>query len=111
VKREVHSNHRLVIRPDTRGWSVQARSDHAALCRLLGDMEAAIRRHVDNVGLIHIAWDTREVCSHCEREWEPVTAEDAADPDYAEYVVGEPMCCDAASKEFRAERDASGGGS
>jgi hypothetical protein len=47
------------------------------------------------------------VCSHCDLEWEELTAEEAADDSTNQdehSVEGEPNCCDAAIDEFRAER-------
>lgn len=47
------------------------------------------------------------VCSHCHCTWEELDAEDVAN-DAAIYddhsVAGEPMCCERAIAEFRAER-------
>ncbi|MFB6955535.1 hypothetical protein ACFCYB_00510 [Streptomyces sp. NPDC056309] len=47
------------------------------------------------------------VCSHCDLGWEVLTAEEAADPanQQDEHTVeGEPVCCEKAIAEFRAER-------
>lgn len=47
------------------------------------------------------------ICTHCRAEFEALTAEEAADgsTNQDEYSVeGEPVCCEAAVDEFRAER-------
>ncbi|MFE7232520.1 hypothetical protein ACFVAF_18040 [Streptomyces sp. NPDC057596] len=47
------------------------------------------------------------VCSHCDLGWEVLTAEEAADPANQQdghTVEGEPVCCEKAIAEFRAER-------
>jgi hypothetical protein len=46
-------------------------------------------------------------CSHCGLEWEVLAAEQAADPALRldeRSVEGEPVCCEKAIDEFRAER-------
>lgn len=46
-------------------------------------------------------------CSHCDLRWEVLTAEEAADDSINQdehSVEGEPVCCEAAIAEFRAER-------
>ncbi|QJT04408.1 hypothetical protein G9272_32340 [Streptomyces asoensis] len=47
------------------------------------------------------------VCSHCDLGWEVLTADDAFDERMVQdehSVEGEPVCCEAAIAEFRAER-------
>lgn len=111
MRREIHSNHRLVITPDAR--DVLPRGHHDATVRLLNEMTAAIQRHVDHVDRVAVTWDTEAVCSHCNREWETVTADDLAN--YADAYMGcllnEPVCCGLAAEEFRAEQapDTTGG--
>lgn len=100
MRREVHSNYRLVITPD-----LYLRGMHAIAETLLDDMATQVRRHVDNVATLKAEWDTRAECSHCGREWEVVTFDDliANRADYEGCVVGEPVCCTTAADEFRAE--------
>lgn len=106
MKHTTRTNYRLEIRPDTWAWSKAAKADHDSMRRLLTEIEAAIKRHIDNVGDITPRWDTRDECTHCGHEWETLTAEEAASPDYAGSAAGEPLCCDKAVQEFRAERAA-----
>ncbi|KAA6221760.1 hypothetical protein CP973_07090 [Streptomyces albofaciens JCM 4342] len=51
------------------------------------------------------------MCGHCNLIFETLTAEDAhAYPDLrAEFKVGEPLCCERAAADWRAERGRSGG--
>ncbi|MFH9403319.1 hypothetical protein ACH4JS_26740 [Streptomyces sp. NPDC017638] len=54
-----------------------------------------------------VACAETHTCSHCQLRWEVLTAEEAADPanQQDEHTVeGEPVCCEAAITEFRAER-------
>lgn len=100
MRREVHSNYRLVITPD-----LYLRGKHAIAKALLDEMAVAVRRHVDNVEHVKAVWDTRAECSFCGREWEVVTFDDLTSraADYEGCVVGEPVCCTKAAEEFRAE--------
>ncbi|SEN88795.1 hypothetical protein SAMN05660976_08542 [Nonomuraea pusilla] len=106
MRREIHSNYRLVITPD-----MYLRGKHGIAQVLLDEMAAAVRRHVDYVGTVAIQWDTKAVCSHCGGEWETVTADDLASGDYDGFVLGEPVCCEQASVEFRAGLSETGGAS
>jgi hypothetical protein len=103
VRREIHSNHRLIVTPDLR--QVLPPGDNDAVRRLLDDMAAAVRRHVDCVWTVGVEWDTRPVCSHCGYEWETVTADDLANrpDDYEGMALDEPVCCEKAAAEFRAQ--------
>jgi hypothetical protein len=103
MRREVHSNYRLIVTPTTPTFVLSTSHDTAKA--QLDDMAAAIRRHVDHVGSVNVAWDTRSVCSFCGREWEVVTFEDLITrrADYEGCVVGEPVCCTEAAEAFRAE--------
>ncbi len=107
MKREIRSNYRLEILADTRSLRASVLTDHNRMLDVLSDMDAAVRRHVDNVGGLTHKWDTREECSHCGYAWEALTVADLADPELGfdeESVEGEPVCCEAAVAEFRAER-------
>jgi len=55
-----------------------------------------IKRHVDNVKHASVEYDTNEVCSHCDREWEE--SQDDSDPDFPK---GCPYCCNAAMEEWK----------
>lgn len=111
MRREIHTHYRLVVRPDLR--DILPRGNHDATHRLLDDIAAAVRRHVDSVASVTVRWDTRAECSHCGYEWETVTADDleSRPADYEGLLLGEPVCCDQAAAEFRAESasDATGG--
>ncbi|MEE1814261.1 hypothetical protein PUR59_04395 [Streptomyces sp. SP18ES09] len=51
--------------------------------------------------------DEEHRCSHCDMRWEELTADEAADESTnidAHSVEGEPVCCDKAIDDFRAER-------
>lgn len=103
MRREIHSNHQLIITPNLR--NVLPPGDQNATLRLLNDMAAAVRRHVDCVLTVGVTYETRAVCSFCGYEWETVTAEDLAErpADYEGQVLGEPVCCSQAAAEFRIE--------
>lgn len=81
------------------------------------DVEGDYRRRCDEiaahlVALPHVAevevtCTETHVCSYCRRRWEVLTAAEAADPRTRideHSVEGEPVCCDRALDEFRAER-------
>ena len=50
-----------------------------------------IERHIDNFSNVEIDWDTKEICSHCEYEWD------------VDKKTGEPLCCEEASNEWKQE--------
>lgn len=108
MRREIHSNQRLVITPAAS--DIYLRGNHNTRA-LLDDMAAAVRRHVDHVGSVKVEYDTRAECSFCGYEWETVTAEDLAErpDDYEGQVLGEPVCCTKAAEEFRAALSETGG--
>jgi hypothetical protein len=81
------------------------------------DVEGDYRRRCEEIAaelkaLPHVAeaevtCTETHVCSHCGLGWEEMTAEQAADPRSRideHSVEGEPVCCDKAITEFRAER-------
>lgn len=109
MKREIHSNHRLIVIPSTPETLLHL--DHDATRARLDDMAKAIHRHVDHVGAVKVDWDTKAVCEFCGYEWETVTAQDLAErpEDYEGQVVDEPVCCCEAVAEFRAALDQTGG--
>ncbi|MFB7461219.1 hypothetical protein [Streptomyces sp. NPDC056188] len=68
---------------------------------------AAELRQRPQVEDVTVACTETHTCSHCGYGWEVLTAEEAADPANAQdehTVEGEPVCCEAAINEFRAER-------
>ncbi|MFF4834044.1 hypothetical protein [Streptomyces sp. NPDC001315] len=103
MKKTIRENYRVEITPDP--W--RSGRSHEQMRGLLADLEKAVRRHVDGVGDMVQRWDTREECSHCGYAWEVLTAREAADPRNQQdehSVEGEPVCCEKAIAEFRAER-------
>jgi hypothetical protein len=107
MKKTIRDNYRIEITPDTWGMRKSIHDDHSAMRGLLADIERAVKRHVDGVDQILPRWDTREECSHCEYAWETLTAAEAADSRQQmdeHSVEGEPVCCEKAIAEFRAER-------
>lgn len=68
---------------------------------------AAELRHRPQVEDVTVTCTETHVCSHCHGRWEELTAEEAADDSTnidEHSVEGEPVCCDRAIAEFRAER-------
>ncbi|MCU8589356.1 hypothetical protein [Streptomyces sp. A13(2022)] len=107
MKETIRDNYRLELTPDTFGYRRNIVDDHNAMRGLLEEIERAVRRHVDGVHQVLPRWDSRDVCSHCGCGWEVLTAEEAADysTNVDEHSVeGEPVCCEQAIDEFRAER-------
>ncbi len=102
MRRETHSNYRVVINPDLR--NTFPRGSHDAARAVLDDLAAQIRRDVVDVD-VTAQWDPRIDCSHCGYEWEELTADAiAANPaDHEGAMAGEPVCCDEAIAEFRAQ--------
>ncbi|MEU4256319.1 hypothetical protein AB0B42_00435 [Streptomyces fradiae] len=107
MKKTIRDNYRIEITPDTWALGRKGQQDHNAMQRLLADIERAVQRHVNGIEQVVSLWDTHEECSHCGCVWEVLTADDVARggllPD-EHSVEGEPVCCEAAVNEFRAER-------
>ncbi|MGW3192157.1 hypothetical protein ACWDBT_30435 [Streptomyces ardesiacus] len=64
-------------------------------------------RHRPQVEDVTVTCTETHTCSHCGLSWEVLTAAEAADPANRQdehTVEGEPVCCDKAVDEFRAER-------
>ncbi|WP_432159471.1 hypothetical protein [Streptomyces sp. NRRL F-5630] len=77
--------------------------DYRRRCDELAD-ELRQRPQVDEVT---VTCTETHTCSHCGLRWEELTASEAADPRSRldeHSVEGEPVCCDEAIAEFRAER-------
>jgi hypothetical protein len=107
VKKVIRDKYRVELTPDTWGYPASLRNDHEAMRRLMADVEKAVKRHVDGVEQVVSRWNTREECSYCGYAWEVLTAAEAADDSTNQdehSVEGEPVCCEAAIAEFRAER-------
>ncbi|MFF7142336.1 hypothetical protein ACFZB5_13945 [Streptomyces nodosus] len=67
---------------------------------------AAELRHRPQVEDVFVTCTETHTCSHCNLRWEVLTAEDVA-REYgqdAHSAEGEPVCCEKAINEFRAER-------
>lgn len=77
------TNFRVVVEPDKRFYSFINNPDEffRDICE---EMILQIKRHVDNVGLLHLEWDW--ICSFCGRDWEE--DEDG------------PLCCTKAVEEY-----------
>lgn len=56
------------------------------------EMVEQVKRHIDNVADINMAFDITYYCSHCGREWD-------------EDEKGVPACCDAAIQEFETSKE------
>ncbi|MEU6496405.1 hypothetical protein ABZ890_39515 [Streptomyces sp. NPDC046984] len=81
------------------------------------DIEGGYRRRCEEIatqvkGLghvseVHVTCTETHTCSHCGCGWEVLSADEAADPACQQdehSVEGEPVCCEKAIVEFRAER-------
>lgn len=113
MKRIVRDNFRIVATPKALGdcgyftipderMSRDPESDYLDRCRQI----ARIVEALPDVAGASVRFDTRELCSHCELDWSPMTAQQATDPKclYDEHSIeGEPACCEKAINEFRAE--------
>ena len=84
----VKENYRVIVRPVS-GIARNSREEEQ-LCKMILQ---GIERHVDDIGDAYLEWDTREICSFCNRPWE-VDSED-----------GMPVCCNRAYEEMRREED------
>lgn len=107
MKTTHRDDYRIEVRPDLRYVRASTLTDHDKMRALCADIERAIKRHVDDIDGTVLRFDIRHECSHCGYGWEVLTAEEAADPDAVQdehSVEGEPVCCEAAINEFRAER-------
>jgi len=103
MKKMIREDYRVEIIPAT--W--RNGLSHEQMRELLADLEKSVRRHVDGFDAVTQSWNTRYECSHCGLEWEALTAWQAKDERYRQdehSVEGEPVCCEKAIAEFRAER-------
>lgn len=95
------------------GFGALSMSDRLASRDIEGDYRrrceeiAAELRHRPQVEGVTVTCTETHTCSHCGLSWEVLTAEEAADASTnvdEHSVEGEPVCCDKAIVEFRAER-------
>jgi hypothetical protein len=114
MKKTIREDFRVIATPQALGYagsftipdekmSSDPAADYLERCHEITRM---LRAH-QHVASAVVRFDTRDVCSHCEEPWEPMTAEQAANSDYwldEHSVEGEPACCGEAIEEFRTER-------
>ena len=103
MKKTIREDYRIEITPAT--W--RDGLSHEQMRELLVELEKSVRRHVDGLDGVTQRWTTRYECSHCGLEWEVLTAWQAKGERYRQdehSAEGEPVCCDKAIAEFRAER-------
>lgn len=91
------SNFRVVVEPTTHIFGFALPED--TVQSNLKEIEAQIKRHIDNVEHIGIEYDKDEVCSYCNLTWE--VSEDDSDPDFPK---GCPVCCQDAIDEWKASK-------
>lgn len=95
----VNDNVRIVIPVAGNVYSKTAEEAFNSAMSDARTMVAEIKRHVDGASggrydsSPEIEYDTHCLCSFCDNEWE---SED----------TGEPVCCEAAAEEWRAEQSA-----
>lgn len=93
MKITINENFRIIVLPD---FAYLPTSFDVKQCN---NMIAEIKRHVDGVKSAEIEYDPVERCSFCMSTWE--VNQDPNDPDV---YFGEPICCDKAQQEFRAQK-------
>lgn len=95
----------IKVVPNLHGLPAQLTDDPARMQQLMNDLKADIESRItSDVSGVGVSFTRREMCSHCDLPWEVLTqTEHDADPAlWAGIRVGEPLCCDAAAKEWRA---------
>ncbi|MFE9624250.1 hypothetical protein [Streptomyces sp. NPDC006527] len=68
---------------------------------------AAELRKLPHVDEVAVAYTETHFCSHCNLQWDVLTEAEATDDGCVQdehSIAGEPVCCEAAIAEFRAER-------
>lgn len=80
----VHDNYRIEVVPERVYFRTDRKTEHEYRLMELTEAKAGIERHVDGLESVTVAWDTKQVCSHCR-----VPVEDAMTSDG-------PGCCDQA---------------
>ncbi|MFF9088599.1 hypothetical protein ACF1BE_19645 [Streptomyces sp. NPDC014991] len=86
--------------------SMMSRDIEGDYRRRCEDIAAELRQR-PQVAEVTVTCTETHTCSHCRLRWEVLTADEAADPacwQDERSVEGEPVCCDRAIAEFRAER-------
>lgn len=104
VKKTIRDNYRLEVFPDLNMILVDDAHKDAIARQTLRDIKKAILRHVDEVDRVNPQWDTRHECSFCGREWEVLTAAQAAQDradGFENAAEGQPVCCTKAVEEFQ----------
>lgn len=134
MKKIIHENHRVVVYPDTRSefgpyfastMKPGEQGYNEEMRERTKDIRDQILRHVDGLalssdgrtapGAVQITFDTREVCSFCDRAWDEGLTQEMIDNKGLLYWtedpvhsnidgVGLPMCCEAAQEAWRRER-------
>jgi hypothetical protein len=77
--------------------------DYRRRCEAIADE----LRNRAQVAEVSVTCTETHFCSHCNLQWEVLTADEAADDSTNQdehSVEGEPVCCEKAIAEFRAER-------
>ncbi len=93
MKKIIKSNPKIVVEVKTRIYGIELSEETQK--RDLMQAKEQIKRHVDNVEDVRIEYDTDEVCSFCNYNWE--VSEDDSDPDFPK---GTPVCCQDAIDEY-----------
>ncbi|MFJ8345121.1 hypothetical protein ACIQ9J_01840 [Streptomyces sp. NPDC094153] len=86
--------------------SMMSRDIEGDYRRRCEDIAAELRQR-PQVAEVTVTCTETHTCSHCGLGWEVLTAAEAADPANRQdehTVEGEPVCCEKAIAEFRAER-------
>ncbi len=106
MKEVIRDNYRLEVLPgaDVYGLRLPLPKSHEAMLRMLSEIEAQIRRHVDEVRDVVVMYDTREECSFCHLPWEELSQADFDQLGWKEVLPGEgpgiPQCCAEAQEEW-----------
>lgn len=99
----------ITVVPDGHGWvdvgdwTFSTAKDGEEGCK---EIQKGLLKH-PNVVEARVECDETHACAHCGCVWEELTEEQAEDPANLvdlHSVAGEPLCCEAAINEFRAER-------
>jgi rubrerythrin len=93
MKKIIKSNPKIVVEIKTRIYGIELSKETQK--HDLMQAKEQIKRHVDNVEDVRIEYDTDEVCSFCNYNWE--VSEDDSDPDFPK---GCPVCCQDAIDEW-----------
>lgn len=66
-RKTTYDNYRVEVYPDLR-WLSRAKEIELSekMCR---EIEADVKRHIDNVHDVYVTNDAHQVCEHCGAEW------------------------------------------